>query len=86
MLLASRSVTANIAEGFGRHHHQENIQYCRQAKGSLVEMGDHLNVVLDEGYLSEKDLIPFREQQERTFVSLNGYIAYLKRCSVQSKK
>ncbi|MEI6972646.1 MAG: four helix bundle protein [bacterium] len=26
---ASRSVTANIAEGFGRHHHQENVQFCR---------------------------------------------------------
>lgn len=49
-------------------------------------MGDHLKVVLDEGYLSEKDLIPFREQQEITLVSLNGYIANLKRRSVQSKK
>lgn len=34
MIRASRSITANIAEGYGRYHYQENIQYCRQARGS----------------------------------------------------
>ena len=34
---ASRSVTANIAEGYGRSHYQENIQFCRQSRGSLTE-------------------------------------------------
>lgn len=37
LLRSSRSVTTNIAEGFGRFHHQENIQFCRQARGSLTE-------------------------------------------------
>ena len=35
MIRASRSITANIAEGHGRYHYQENIQFCRQARGSL---------------------------------------------------
>ena len=35
MIRASRSVTANVAEGFGRFHFQESIQFCRQARGSL---------------------------------------------------
>lgn len=26
---AARSITANLAEGFGRYHYQENIQFCR---------------------------------------------------------
>ena len=34
------SVCANIAEGHGRFHYQENIQYCRQARGSLDETRD----------------------------------------------
>lgn len=49
IIRSSRSVTANIAEGFGRHHHQENAQFCRQARGSLTESLDHLNVALDKG-------------------------------------
>lgn len=33
MRRASRSVTHNIAEGYGRFHYQENIQFCRIAGG-----------------------------------------------------
>jgi four helix bundle protein len=55
MIRASRSVTANIAEGYGRFHYQENIQYNRQARGSLYELIDHLYVALDEKYVDEED-------------------------------
>lgn len=37
MKRASCSVTNQITEGFGRFHYQENIQYCRIARGSLDE-------------------------------------------------
>ncbi len=30
---SSRSITANVSEGFGRYHHQENIQFCRISRG-----------------------------------------------------
>ena len=80
MLRAARSVTANIAEGFGRHHHQENIQFCRQARGSLVEMRDHLNVAEDEGFASIAEVAGLRTSLEKALESLNGYIAYIRRC------
>lgn len=48
LIRSSRSITANIAEGYGRFHFRENIQYCRQASGSLYEVIDHLNCALDE--------------------------------------
>lgn len=38
MRRASRSVTHNIAEGYGRFHYQENIQFCRISRGSLHEL------------------------------------------------
>ena len=51
---ASRSVTANIAEGYGRYHYQENTQFCRQARGSLMECLDHLICCFDESYISKE--------------------------------
>ena len=53
MRRASVSLTNNIAEGYGRFHYQENIQYCRQARGSLSELIDDLNVCIDENYHSQ---------------------------------
>ncbi|WP_232825708.1 four helix bundle protein [Algoriphagus litoralis] len=34
---SSRSITNNIAEGYGRFFYQENIQFCRISRGSLTE-------------------------------------------------
>lgn len=79
LVRASRSVTANIAEGHGRYHYQENIQYCRQARGSLVEMYDHMTVALDELYINEDTFNAFDQKIERVTKMLNGYIAHLKK-------
>ncbi len=76
---SSRSVTANIAEGHGRYHYQENIQFCRQARGSLTETLEHLITAFDEGYIKEGKLEELRIEYERCLKLLNGYIAYLKR-------
>ena len=79
---SSRSVTANISEGYGRHHHQENVQFCRTARGSLTETLDHLNTALDEEYLTGPDYSALRKLLEETWKVLNGYIAYLQKCAV----
>lgn len=76
-LRSSRGVTNQIAEGFGRYHYQENIQYCRQARGSLCETLDHMIVAYDEEYINDKILSDFRIMYEKTLKLLNGYINYL---------
>jgi len=76
---SSRSVTANIAEGYGRFHHQENTQFCRIARGSLTETLDHLTVALDEGYIDDKVFEDFEEKLEECLRLLNGYINYLQK-------
>ncbi|MFD0795933.1 four helix bundle protein [Maribacter chungangensis] len=75
---SERSVGNNIAEGFGRFHYQENIQFCRIARGSLNETLDHVIIALDENYISEKQLEEFRSIHNTTQRILNGYIKYLK--------
>lgn len=54
MRRASRSVTHNIAEGYGRFHYKENAQFCRISRGSLYELIDQLITAKDENYINEE--------------------------------
>lgn len=85
MRRSSRSVTANIAEGYGRFHFQENIQYCRQARGSLYETQDHLITAFDERYISKEQLAELENQSITVLKVLNGYISYLKKAKASNK-
>ncbi|MFH1050448.1 MAG: four helix bundle protein [bacterium] len=38
------SITNNIAEGHGRWHYQENMRFCRIARGSIEEILDDIIV------------------------------------------
>lgn len=75
---SSRSISANISEGYGRYHFKENSHHCRIARGSLTETLDHLIVALDEGYINEPELADLRTQYERCLKLINGYVNYLK--------
>ena len=44
---AVSSIHANIAEGFGRFHYLENVQFCRQARGSVKEVIHHIIAAMD---------------------------------------
>ncbi len=86
MVRASRSVTANIAEGYGRFHFQEKIQYCRQARGSLYELIDHFSCGFDENYFNESEVEELRHQTIRAIKLVNGYIGYLNRSKADKVK
>jgi len=79
IIRSSRSVAANIAEGFGRFHHQENIQFCRIARGSLYETLEHLICAFDEKYISKEIFEEIHQTYNDVIKLLNGYIAYLKK-------
>jgi len=79
LIRSSRSVTANIAEGFGRFHYQENIQFCRQARGSLLETLDHLYVAMDEEYIIMDQFSEYKKDLLICLKVLNGYIYYLQK-------
>jgi len=79
IIRSSRSISANIAEGHGRYHFQENIQYCRQARGSLTETFDHLKVAFDEKYLDKQEFDRLSNEIEILTKMINGYISYLKK-------
>ncbi|NOS81257.1 MAG: four helix bundle protein [Nitrospira sp.] len=71
---AAISLTANIAEGYGRFHYKENIQYCRIARGSAYELLDNLITCKDLEYVSEKQYDDLQVQLRRFVQLINGYI------------
>lgn len=76
---AARSTTANIAEGYGRFHYQENIQFCRMSRGSLYELIDHLSVAVDENYISHEACEEGESLIRKGIAIINGYIKYLQK-------
>lgn len=78
MIRASRSSTANIAEGYGRFHFQENIQFCRQARGSLYELIDHVLVAEECEYIDNALAEGLIDEIKTSIIVLNEYIKYLK--------
>lgn len=74
MKRAAVSVTANLAEGYGRYSYQEKIQFCRQSRGSLYELRDHLTTALDAGYISQETYGDLDSMAMSVIRLVNGYI------------
>ena len=75
---AAVSLTNNIAEGHGRFHYLEQIKFCLNARGSLEELLDDLNICADESYLPATDIGRLKEQGWRVHRVLNGYLRWLR--------
>ena len=76
---SSKSVMANIAEGYGRYHYLDSLRFHYAARGSLNETINHLISARDLGYIDDalfRELYDLGRETERT---LNGYIGYLRR-------
>jgi four helix bundle protein len=78
MIRASRSSTNNIAEGYGRFHFQENIQFCRQSRGSLFELIDHVLIAEECEYIDDKTRGELTRHITSAIRLLNGYVKYLR--------
>lgn len=86
MRRAKLSMTNNIAEGFGRYHYQENIQFCRQSRGSICELIDDFNECCENGYINQDQSEELKNEAYHVIKVLNGYIASLKRQKEKSKE
>ena len=75
---ASVSLTNNIAEGHGRYHYLEQLKFLFQARGSLQELIDDLNVCEDEQYLSKSEVVDLKDQAKEVQRLISGYARYLR--------
>jgi four helix bundle protein len=83
---AVQSIGANIAEGFGRYSYQENIQFCRQARGSAYEVRDHLVTAADAKFISEAEYTEAVTLAQRVIQVVNGYIRSTSKRQAESRK
>ena len=79
ILRASRSATANIAEGWGRYHYKDNIKFLVNARGSVAEILDHGIEAKSWEYINDEILKEIRNQTTRCLQVINGYIRYLRK-------
>jgi four helix bundle protein len=77
---AAVSLTNNIAEGHGRFHFLDQIKFMLQARGSLQELIDDLNVCADEDYLPAPEVAGAKQHGWRVLKLLNGYLRWLREC------
>ena len=76
---AAVSVTNNIAENHGRWHYQENMQFCRIARGSVDELIDDFNTCVDERYGDQVSVEKLKAEAYDLIRRINGYIFYLRK-------
>jgi len=85
LIRSSRSPSTQIAEGYGRYHFQENVQFCRIARGSLYEIIDHLSVCPDSQYITSENHDALENLTYECIRLLNGYINYLIKTKNESR-
>ena len=81
----SRSITRNIAEGYGRYTFTDTRIFFIIARGSATETMEQLTTAIDEKYIMETELKSGEEKCELVFKLINGYIAYLDKSKMQTK-
>jgi four helix bundle protein len=80
----SRSVTRNIAEGYGRYTFSDTRNFFIIARDSATETMEQLTTAFDETYISEEELKTGEAKCELVFKLINGYIAYLDKSKKQT--
>ena len=71
---AASSITANIAEGWGRYHYADKIRYYYQSRGSSSEVQNFIILAKDLGYLLEEDCENLKQKAFQGFKLINGLI------------
>lgn len=74
MRRAAASITANIAEGFGRQTYKEKVQFYYLSKGSLSELKNFILIAKDIGYLGQNQFKNLVDKSNTVGPLLQGLI------------
>lgn len=79
MRRAAVSVPSNIAEGCGRNHAKDSIQFFFVARGSIYELETQLTLSEDLGFIMKEDAEQNLNQVNRCKKLINGFINYFQK-------
>ncbi len=80
LVRSADSISANIAEGYGRYHYKENLKFCYYSRGSLEETRDWLRKAFHRKLIPDNTKDDIEIFLEKFPISLNSYIKYIKKC------
>ncbi len=72
------SVSGNLAEGFGRKHSKEKVNFYYNSRASLSETKNYLIYGSKVGYFQETDLKTNIDLIDNIWKEINSIIVYLK--------
>lgn len=82
---STSSISANIAEGYGRDGDQELHRFCQIAKGSLDESKDWVYKLLILSYIKQERAEEYELKLEELRRMLNSFVSQIRK-RVSSKK
>lgn len=77
LIRSADSISANIAEGFGRYHYKDNKNFCYYSRGSIIETKSWLRKAFSRKLINESDYSTLLQKLETIHLKLNIYIKYI---------
>ena len=76
---SARSAPRNIAEGFGRFGNKEFARFARIAKGSELEVLNHLIDAQDQGLITKEEFAGYEKCVQQALAAVVGLIRHLEK-------
>ena len=77
LVRSADSISANIAEGYGRYHYKENKNFCYFSRGSIIETKGWLKKSKNRRLLKEEQFDLLYEKLQTIHIKLNAYIKFI---------
>ena len=77
-LRAIDSIGANIAEGYGRYHYRDSLNFYYNSRGSLWESKHWLILLYRRNFINKQQYDTFLKSMEVLGIQLNSFIKRLK--------
>ncbi|QTE34866.1 four helix bundle protein [Mucilaginibacter gossypii] len=77
MVRSADSISANIAEGYGRYHYKENRNFCYFSRGSILETKGWLQKSKKRNLITDEQFNDLFEKLQVIHIKLNSYLKFI---------